>query len=287
LTRTQSEFQVGNKVIDVARASMNRLKSTAGVRAVRNAIRWRDFCSAQGRNAYWGVHQTFAEAVAAAPPVKPIGYDNDGSAQMYRHLLDVVEPNEYAVLYWLERALAGGNRVFDFGGHIGVKYYAFRSIGALPASIDWTVYDVPAVVRSGRELARKRRVTDLKFTETFEDASGADVFMALGSLQYVEAPLDGWLKRLAVLPRTVIVGSTPLVEGPRYVTLQNIGTAFCPYLIEDAPTLIANMERLGYLLRHRWKNLEKRCLITDQPERSVLEYTSLHFELSPPPAPPA
>jgi putative methyltransferase (TIGR04325 family) len=269
---------LGSKVIDAARESLTRLRRTKPVQAVRKAVRWREFNTASGRNAYWGVYSTFAEATAAAPPTKEIGYDHDGPAQMYRPLMDRVEPSEYAVLYWLERALPKGGRVFDFGGHVGLKFYAFRSIGAIPAPISWTVYDVPAVVRSGRELAKNRRENDLTFTETFEDASGADVFLGLGALQYVEASLPDWIQRLAKPPRTVILSAMPLIEGPRYVTLQNIGTAFCPYLIDDAGAVIAGMERLGYTLRHRWKNLEKRCQIADQPERSVLEYTSLHFD---------
>jgi putative methyltransferase (TIGR04325 family) len=266
------------KVIDVARGSLGRLRGTKAAQAVRRAVKWREFNTASGRNAYWGVYSTFAEAVAAAPQTKEIGYDHEAPAQMYRSLMDHVDPSGYAVLHWLERALPKGGRVFDFGGHVGVKYYAFRSIGALPSPVRWTVYDVPAVVRSGRELAKNRRETELTFTERFEDASGADVFLGLGALQYVETSLPEWMQKLAEPPKTVIVSSMPMVEGERYVTLQNIGTAFCPYLVENETALIAGMERLGYAVRHRWKNLEKRCTILDQPERSVSEYTSIHFD---------
>ena len=266
------------KVVDVARGALTRLRRTKAGQAVRKAVKWREFTSASGRNAYWGVYSTFDQAVSAAPATKQIGYDQEGPAQMYRNLIDRVEPSEYAVLHWLERALPAGGRVFDFGGHVGVKFYAFRSIGAIPPPIRWTVYDVPAVVRSGRELAASRNESDLTFTETFEDASGADVFLGLGSLQYVEQSLPDWIKRLAQPPRTVIVSAMPMVEGPRYVTLQNLGFSFCPYLIESETDLLNGMDSLGYRPRHRWKNLEKRCQIADQPERTVWEYTSMHFE---------
>jgi putative methyltransferase (TIGR04325 family) len=267
-----------DKVIDVARGSLSRIRQAAPVQAVRKVVKWREFTSASGRNVYWGVYNTFAEAVAAAPPTKEIGYDHEAPAKLYRNLMDKMEPSEYAVLHWLERGLPKGGRVFDFGGHVGVKFYAFRSIGALPPPIRWTVYDVPAVVRSGRELAKNRRETELTFTEAFEDASGADVFLGLGSLQYVETSLPDWIQKLPQRPKTVIVSAMPMVDGPRYVTLQNLGTAFCPYLVEDEKALIGGMEALGYALRHRWKNLEKRCQILDQPAKSVWEYTSLHLE---------
>jgi putative methyltransferase (TIGR04325 family) len=267
-----------SKVIDVARGSFGRLRQTKAVQAVRKAVKWREFNTASGRNVYWGVYPTFAEAIAAAPKTKDIGYDHDEPAQMYRNLMTKMEPSEYAVLHWLERALPKGGRVFDFGGHVGVKFYAFRSIGAIPPPIQWMVYDVPAVTRSGRELAKSRRETDLTFTDTFEDASGADVFLGLGALQYVETSLPDLMKKLAKQPKTVIVSAMPMVEGERYVTIQNIGSAFCPYLVENETELIAGMERLGYAVRHRWKNLEKRCQILDQPDKSVWEYTSIHFE---------
>jgi putative methyltransferase (TIGR04325 family) len=263
-------------VIEAARAAGRQLGRTKGAQAVRKALKWRQF-----RNSFrfhWGVYSTFAEAIAAAPPGKPIGFDHEGPAQMFRNLMTRLDTKDYAVLHWLERGLPPGGRVFDFGGHVGVKFYAYRTIGAIPSPIDWTVYDVPAVTRAGRDLALEHKATELHFTDNFEDASGADVFLALGSLQFVEAPLDDWLRRLAVLPRTVIVSSTPMVAGPRYVTLQNAGTNFCPYLIEDERAVLGGMERLGYVLRHRWQNLEKSCLILDQPERSVEGYTSLHFE---------
>jgi putative methyltransferase (TIGR04325 family) len=266
------------KLIDVARGSLSVVRRSPPVQAVRKAVKWREFTSAAGRNAYWGVYGSFAEAIAAAPPSKVIGYDHEAPANLYRNLMDRMEPSEYAVLHWLERALPRGGRVFDFGGHIGVKFYAFRSIGAIPPPIKWTVYDVPAVVRSGRELAQQRGETDLEFTERFEDSSGCDVFLGLGALQYVETSLPEWLQKLAALPRTVIVSAMPMVEGPRYVTLQNMGAAFCPYLVENETALLGGMQALGYTLRHRWKNLEKRCQILDQPDRSVWEYTSLHFD---------
>jgi putative methyltransferase (TIGR04325 family) len=265
--------------ISKARNSLQWLRSTSAVRAARNALLWREFCTAEDCNIFWGVHATFAEAAAKAPPTKPLGYDNPEPAAMYRNFLNRVGPNEYAVLHWVRRALPSGGRVFDFGGHVGVKYYALRTVDGLPAQLDWTVYDVAAVVQAGRKLAERRGVSDLHFTERFEDASGVDVFLALGSLQYVEPSLAEHLQRLDALPRMVLVSSTPMVDGPRYVTLQNIGTAFCPYLIEDRGALVAGMDQLGYALCHSWTNPEKECVIMDQPEKSVHGYTSLHFEL--------
>lgn len=269
---------MGN-LLKQARATAARLYKTPPVRKLRNSLLWQQYRTAENCNLFWGVYPSFAEAQAAAPDTKPVGYDHPEPAAMYRNFLNQVGPNEYAVLHWLARALPSGGRVFDFGGHVGVKYYALRSIPGLPEKLSWTVYDVHTVVESGKKLATRRGAAELNFTERLEEASGVDAYLALGSRQYVEPSLAEHLGALHQLPKMVLVSSSPTVEGPRYVTLQNIGTAFCPYLIEDSHALIAEMEKLGYQLSHRWTNLEKQCFIMDQPEKSVEGYSSFHFEL--------
>lgn len=262
-------------MLHVARESLRRAARLPGLRSAHRAWRWRRFL--EEPNSCWGTYGSFAEAEASAPPTKPLGYDNDAAAGMYRGLLEQVGPKDYAVAFWLQRRLRPGDRVFDFGGHVGVKYYALRTVMDLPEGVSWVVFDLPAEVEQGRKLARERGAPGLTFTERFADASGADVFLALGSLQYVETPLPNRLAILDVLPRYVIVSSTPMADGRRYVTLQNIGIAFCPYLIEDRAALVRGMEGHGYRLVHSWENPEKSCPILDQPASSVWGYTSMHF----------
>lgn len=266
-------------LISAAQRSFALIKSTPPAKQLRNAVLWNRYKSAERCNLFWGVFDSFGDAQAAAPSTKPLGYDNPEPAKMYRNVLDRVGPHEYAVLYWLQKAIPNGGTVYDFGGHVGVKYYAFKSINGLPATIDWTVFDVHAVVEAGRELAAEKGEKNLHFTESFDDASGVDLFLALGSAQYIETPLHQKLAGLAKRPRRVLVSSTPMVNGPRFVTLQNIGTAFCPYLVEDRAALVAGMSELGYSLRADWTNPGKSCMILDRPEKSVEEYTSLYFEL--------
>jgi putative methyltransferase (TIGR04325 family) len=263
-------------VLDIARGVLRRASKLPGLRQAERAWRWRQFQAEP--NACWGVYGSFAEAEAHAPPTKPLGYDNEAAAGMYGGLLDTIGPKDYAVAFWLQRRLRPGGRVFDFGGHVGVKYYAIRTVLDLPEGVRWVVYDVPAVVARGRELARERGAPGLEFTDRFADASGSDVFLVLGSLQYVEAPLPERLATLPDLPEYVIVSSAPMVDGGgRYVTLQNIGVAYCPYLVEDRGGLVRGMAERGYALVRSWENPEKLCRILDQPGRSVEGYTSLHF----------
>ena len=47
---------------------------------------------------------------------------------------------------------AGARRLFEFGGHVGVAYYAYRSHLTLPEGFSWTVCDVPAVAATSTGL---------------------------------------------------------------------------------------------------------------------------------------
>lgn len=230
----------------------------------------------------WGVFDSFAQAVAAAPGIKPIGYDHPAAAAMYRSWMKRLEPNDYAVAFWLRPRLRPDTVVFDFGGHVGVKYYAMQQVMRIPDALRWIVYDVPAVLESGRALASDRQDERIEFTDCLGRASGVDAFLALGSIQYVETPLPRLLSELERLPRAVTVSSAPMSDHPRYVTLQNIGTSFCPYLVWNRCELQDGMTGLGYRLVHSWPNLDKECRILDRPDRSVEGYTSMHFELDTP-----
>jgi len=257
---------------------LKRLLKLPGIRHLVLAWKWRRFKHAEHCNLFWGVLASFSEATALAPKTKPLGYDHPEAAEMYRQLLTRAEPSDYAVLYWLEKLAKPGDRVFDFGGHVGVRFYVLSGIAEFVRALRWVVYDVPAVVRAGRQLAEERKVEGLSFTEDTQLASGADVYLAMGALQYVEPPLHERLKELKQLPRVVIISTAPMVQGPRFVTLQNIGTAFCPYLIESRPDLERGMSALGYRILAEWMNPEKSCPIMNQLDSGVYGYTSLVFE---------
>lgn len=260
---------------DIILSLLRKSSRLPGMRQLERALRWRQFLELP--NSCWGVYRTFAEAQAQAPAGVPIGYDNPEAAAMYRHLLETVEPKDYAVAFWLQVHLRPGARVFDFGGHVGVKYYAIRTVLDFPPDVSWTVLDVPTVIEQGRILAKERPSPGLSFTSNLADASGVDVFLASGSLQYVENPLPDMLATLGELPKCVIVSESPMVDGERFVTLQNVKSMYCPYLVESRSMLKVRMGDLGYRLARSWENPEKVCRILDQLDRSVWGYTCMRF----------
>lgn len=228
-----------------------------------------------------GVYGTFAEARAAAPTTKPIGFDSVDGAAMYPDRFDRIVPADYPSMFWLERAFREGARsVFDLGGHVGISYYGFSRYVNYPEGLRWTVFDVPAVVEAGARIAREKGVAEtLHFTHQVSDASGCDVLLAAGSLQYVETPTFAQvLASLPEKPRAVLLNKTPLTAQPGFVTLQNIGTAYCPYIIFNAQELIGSIEAQGYRLKDRWENADIYCNLPLNPERSVKWYSGILFE---------
>src|SRR5579872_3774738 len=138
----------------LSRRALRAIAFSPPVRVWLQARYEQHFATAERAHLFRGVYGSFDEAARAAPNSKPIGYDNPGPASMYRDLLDTVHPSDYQVLFWLARVIGPQTkRLFDFGGHVGTRYYSLRTRLALPESLVWQVMDVPAVVQAGRRLA--------------------------------------------------------------------------------------------------------------------------------------
>ncbi|MEP7346740.1 MAG: TIGR04325 family methyltransferase, partial [Gemmatimonadaceae bacterium] len=217
------------------------------------------FARPSGIGCYRGVFGTFDEAAASAPAGVPVGYDTPESATLYRDRCSRVYPSDYPMLFWMRDILPYCREVFDFGGHVGVTYYAYGSLLRYPADLRWTVSDVPKVIEAGSALARERGAAGLRFTSGFELASGTNLLIAAGSLQYVEPRLDQLLGGLAALPAHILINKTPTHETRTFVTLQNIGVTYCPYLIFQREAIPRSLQALGYELVDTWQTPDMRC----------------------------
>jgi putative methyltransferase (TIGR04325 family) len=239
----------------------------------------RVFAANLDSNLFRGVFATFEEAERSAPRTLPLGYDHPGPAGMYQERARKAYPTDYPVLFWLQRVLREGSlRVFDLGGHTGVSYYAYRRYLDYPEALRWQVQDVPAVVQEGRSIAAKNDHSGhLSFTDRFEEVEGADVLVALGSLQYLPETLAERVRNLRTPPRHLILNLIPLHEEHSYFTLQSIGTAFCPYRVTSFAEFRSAYEKLGYETVDTWENPEKRCDIPFHPEHSLDRYYGFYF----------
>ncbi len=224
-----------------------------------------------------GVYASFDAAVRAAPPGKPVGYDNPAAASFMQPSGSLL-PSDYPVLFWLAKALADSPSVLDIGGYVGISYYSYRDYLSYPENLDWVVHDVPAVTAAGVEIARQRDSRGLSFSAEITPRMKPRTILAAGSLQFIEEDFPDLLQRMGALPAHLILNKTPLTDHPDFVTLQDLGPAVCAYRIFNRAKFIKSVESLGYQLVDSWANTDFSCRIPFHPERVVPSYSGLYFK---------
>ncbi|NID03448.1 methyltransferase, TIGR04325 family [Luteibacter jiangsuensis] len=231
---------------------------------------------------YRGVFRSFDEAQASIPADHASGYDNSESADLYRERTRRVFINDYPMIHWLGRWLAEGARsVFDLGGHVGIAYYAYQRYLAYPQGLRWTVMDVPAVNAAGEAWAMEHDTPRrLAFADDVSQASGTDVLFAAGSLQYLRYSLADALAAMPAKPRFLLLNSVPVHMRESYFTVQNIGTACCPYRVTAEREFLGGLSSLGYELQDRWENPQRYCIVPFHPELSLDRYFGFAFRLA-------
>lgn len=244
---------------------------------LRRLLYERRFRRIEGGHGFRGVFETFEAAARSAPTTQPTGYDHAAPAKMYgwRPLFS----EDYAVLFWLTRILRPNDRVFDYGGHAGSAFDVWVKHMPLPPGVRWQIQDVPEVVAEGLRRNQERTGTLPEFTSDFAAASGADILLASGSLQYVAEPLAQRLAGLAVRPRWLLLNQLPLHPHTQFATLQNIGTCFCPYLVFHEQRFFEELKALGYCLHTTWDNPAKGCFIPTYPHHTASPYRGALLEL--------
>lgn len=260
------------------RNSMDRLRR---IPVVRDSLRTRferAFPTARGVGCLCGEFDSFADARASCPPGVATGYDVPDAPGLYADRRDRILPKDYPALFWLLRTMTDAPRIFDIGGHVGLHYYAYSRYLAVRHDQQWQVCDVPVVARAGAALAAVRSAGNLSFTTSLTDASGADIVLAAGSLQYIENPLPLLLESLTHPPRVVIVNETPTHLHREFITLQNIGVAVCPYRIMRFGAFVAAMESAGYTLLDSWEDQTRRTQIAYVTEEQDIAYSGFAFQ---------
>lgn len=228
-------------------------------------------------NRFRGVHASFAEAEAAIPKGSRVGYDHDALAGMYRNRIQKACQSDYAVLFWLRDLLDEHTRLFDFGGHIGVSYYGWKHYLHYPPGMRWTICDVPAIIREGETLAREQGAEALCFTDDLATGKDTSIFMAAGSLQYVDMSVADILAKMGARPQHLLINKMPLYGGETFVTVQSTGRAFHPYRISNRDEFVAGIVALGYRAVDDWSNREQSCRIPHVRGRDLDAYSGYYF----------
>lgn len=219
------------------------------------------FAHNTSENLFFGSFASLEDAAAAAPPNLAVGYENSGGATTLYS--PQVTAWDYPAIHWVADSFSNGmTSLFDLGGHIGIKYYAFKRVLHYPERLQWTVCDVPHVARAGEELAQVRSVeSELRFCTDMRLASGNDVLFMSGSLQYLPSTMKEILQELRTLPRRIILNTTAVHAQRTLYTLNSIGVGVCPYRIQHHEEVLKEIRDLGYRRRDVWRNDGKPIFI--------------------------
>jgi len=238
----------------------------------------------QGGNRYFGVYETYEEALEEARQLStaelPSTYDIETSAHQYLDQLQSLRTCDYPALFWVGQLLnRGARRVFDLGGHLGLAYYGYGNYLSYPEDLSWCVHDLPHVMAAGKRLAGERdKARALRFCATPAEADGCDLLISSGALQYLDYRLTDLIDRLERPPAHVLFNLTPLHPQRSYFTLQNLGIAVCPYRVESEVGLVADMAARGYHVRDHWIVDDRYLRIPFQPGYEVDSYAGYYFE---------
>jgi putative methyltransferase (TIGR04325 family) len=210
---------------------------------------------------HWGRFPTRAAALAYRRPQAALAYDDDRVVEINIELFSRVHLFDWPVLFHLQRLLAAGalRRLTDFGGHVGVKYHAYRGLLDLPPDFAWQVVEVPVMCREGRR--RAAGLPQLRFHETPEATEPADLLLCSGALQYVEEPLDVILARLPARPPAILLNKVSVVDDRGFFTLESFGLGRMPHQVLALAELDALRVRAGYSLSARWDIPERNFTV--------------------------
>ncbi len=226
----------------------------------------------KGKAPYWGRFKTSRDAIDTLPVSRRGSFDNELMASRNIETFSSIHLFDWPVMFFLQKQMEESHLrvVTDFGGHIGVKFYAYRKLLNFPADLTWQVVDVPAMVREGRRRLPPD-VHALQFFERAEETVACDVLLCSGVLQYVDATVEEIVVRLPRKPRWIVLNKVNISQGETYFTLEDHGRYTLPFRVIAPKELEQARNRLGYTLTASWTI----------PYRDIVVHSSQGTDLTP------
>ena len=201
---------------------------------------------------FTGAFKSYDEAVANTRKSSLIGYDNDEIVTVSQEAMTKIASWDYPVLFWLERLIKPETHIVDAGGHVGTKFLAFRRLLDL-TQVRWTVYDLPALVRAGKEMLTKdATIKGLGFSDKLGTVERVDILLASGLMQYLDKSFAQLISELPNKPDKIIINKVATRDGETLVTLEQIGSAQVAYQIRNREALEQSFGEAGYEILDDW-----------------------------------
>jgi putative methyltransferase (TIGR04325 family) len=184
---------------------------------------------------------------------KPNSYDDSDIAGINVDAFCRVSNFDYPVIFWLSRIIQSSTGMTDFGGHIGVKYYAYRDYLQIPNDFSWNVVDVAAVRKKGEIVSIERQASTLRFFPSVKNVPEAEILMCSGSLQYCPESIEEIVTQLPSQPEWIIINKLSVVSTREFVALENFGSSWIPFRIHQQESFTERVRALGYELVDSWE----------------------------------
>ena len=204
------------------------------------------------RGRFYGFFHSYDEARKHIGLESPSSYEDTDLTEVNLHSFMQTHLFDYPVMLNLLKLGNQIKSVIDFGGHIGVKYYAYESHVTDIHKLHWKVVDVPFCVNRGRKEAAQRGVTNLSFSSDISEAGECDLLLISGALQYVTLSIGELLDSMTRLPRFIIMNKLPVHFGPDCYTIENFGKTKIPYRLFNKNEFNSQLHLRGYINEDAW-----------------------------------
>lgn len=225
---------------------------------------------------YRGVFASLADAEAAIARYANGGHESEFAAQLHLELSRRPRASDYAAMFHLRPLIGAGTRVVDLGGNVGNLFYCYSDYLPL-AGVNWQVLDLPETAQRGALLAEQKRAHQIHFIQDWPSASGADILLVSGAMQYFDEPLPDMVNRLSEPPRHILINRSPMTNGRVFATAQEAGSYRVACKVYNRSDLIGGFTERGYELVDIWDCNELALSVPGHPECNVPSYSGMYF----------
>ena len=211
-----------------------------------------DFVVGKEFGHYRGRFLTSEEARDSLPATRRSAYDNEALVSIGIESFSTIHSFDWPILALCQKLMRENHlhAVTDFGGHVGVKFYAFKDLLNLPEDFRWQIVDVPAMVREGRKRV-PAGVHSLCFYENLEETEACDALLCSGVLQYLDFSIEQIVGRLPRKPYMIFVNKVPMSSVEGFFTMETFVKSL-PCHVFGPDDLEKARQHLGYKLVASW-----------------------------------
>jgi putative methyltransferase (TIGR04325 family) len=266
------------KQIRATAALMLLLQRIPSARSVVRLLGFSNLCA----QVLVGYRRAFPNLKEAERCISSYGFPMQEHPDAVRNHLELAKrarPSDYAVLFYLRPITAECASVLDIGGNAGNLFYCYSQYLQLSSSLSWTVYELPEVAQSGRQLAAARSESRLRFITDLRECGAVDVMLISGALHYFDETPVSFLEHLPAKPRHIIVNRSPLSRGTSAVAIQDAGSYLAAARIIERDPLLRLMAAANYDLVDEWSAPELGLHLPLHPDLCVQAYSGFYFRL--------